>query len=131
MPAEDLREGVQGKGSKWKNNVNTDQSEQNYESGANSESANQYEQNASNAGSTYAAGLAEYLGVDEDEIATESSYTSGVQDAGSEWQQGVSQSGQRWRSGVQQADENEWEENTAAASDKWFDNFRKGATGER
>ena len=129
MPADDLREGVQGKGSKWKNNVNTDQSEQNYESGANSESAEDYETNASNAGSDYASGLADYYGISEDEVATESAYTSGVQDAGDDWQSGVSRSGERWRSGVQQADENEWEENTAAAADKWFDNAREGVQG--
>lgn len=130
MPADDLREGVQGKGSKWKNNVNTDQSQSNYEGGATQDAAGDYETNASNAGSSYASGLADYYGISEDDVATESDYTSGVQDAGDSWRSGVSQSGERWRSGVQQADEGEWEDNTAAAADKWFDNARSGVQGE-
>lgn len=130
MPADDLREGVSGKGSKWKNNVNTEQSQNNYEGGADGEAAEEYEQNAANSGSDYASGLADYFGISEDEVATESAYTSGVQDAGSDWQTGVSQSGERWRSGVQQADENEWEQNTADSAEEWFQNAREGIQGQ-
>lgn len=126
MPAEDLRDGVQGKGSKWKNNVNTDQARQNYEGGANQEAANEYEEEASQSGTEYAEGLADYFGISEDEVATQGAYTSGVQDAGSDWQTGVSQNGDKWSSGVQQADENEWENNTAEAAEEWFNNAREG-----
>jgi hypothetical protein len=126
MPANDYSDGIDGAGQKWKDRVDTEQSQDAYEGGATGDASDDYETNAGNAGDEYAAGIADYLGVDENDIDVDGDYESGVSGAGSAWQSGVQASGERWRNGVQGADASEYEENAKAASNAWFENYKKG-----
>jgi len=75
--------------SRWSSAVQEDEAQQAFQGSGNSENANEYESNAGNAGDEYAAGVAEYAGISESEVAVDDDYESGAAQAGSEWQQGV------------------------------------------
>lgn len=126
MPADDYSDGMDGAGQTWKDRVDTDESESNYEGGATSEAADNYEQNAGEAGDSYAEGVASYFGVDETDVQVDDDYESGVRDAGSSWQQGVSASGEKWRDGVSRADASEYEQSAKDAAQDWFNNAKEG-----
>lgn len=128
MSADDLKKGVDGAGDTWKEEVDTDQAQSNYEGGATSQAAEDYEDNASGSQSAFEEGLAEYLNVDEDDISIGSSWSSAVGEAGGEWSDGVGESGAKWRRGVQRTDADTWEENTKAKASEWFSEFKDGAT---
>lgn len=123
MPAEDYEQGVQGAGSAWEQGVEGRGSD--YEGGATEDAANEYQSNASASGDSYAAGIAEYLGIDSDQVTVDDEYESGVSGAGSAWRQGVQGSGDRWEEGVQ-GKGSEYEQAAAEAGDDWFAGYREG-----
>ena len=128
MSSEDYADGVQGAGSKWQAGANSDEAESSYEGGATSEAADEYQTNASAAGSSYAAGVAEYIGADPDDITTSTEYTNGVQDAGQAWQDGVSGSGAKWRSGIQQTSASEYEQRAQESAEEWYEGYVEGVS---
>lgn len=126
MPADDYRDGIEGAGSAWKEEVDTDEAENNYEGGATNDAADDYQSNASASSDAYAEGLADYLGISANDVGTASSYANGVSEAGAAWREGVSRSGGKWRRGVSRASASDYEEAAAAAADDWFQNFSEG-----
>lgn len=126
MPADDFADGVDGKGQKWKDRVDTDDAENNFEGGFDSEAADDYESEASGSSDDYEEGLADYFGVSEDQVNVGGAYAQGVGEAGDDWQSGGSGSGSRWRDGVQRTSASEWEENAADAASEWFQNAKEG-----
>ena len=128
MSADDYRQGVSGAGSAWKEEVDTDESEQNYQNGATEDAASEYQSNASAAGDSYAAGIASYLGVNEDQVTTGSAYTQGVGEAGAAWREGVGRSGGKWRRGVSRASAQDYEDAAEAAAEDWMEGYRQGVT---
>lgn len=126
MPASDYQDGVQGAGQTWQERVDTEDSEEAYEDGATSEAASNYESEAGASRSEYESGIAEYLGIDEEDVTVGGAYSSGVEGAGDSWRDGVSESGSKWRDGVQRTDANEWEQAASDAADEWFDGYTEG-----
>jgi len=111
--------------SRWSSAVQEDEAQQAFQGSGNSENANEYESNAGNAGDEYAAGVAEYAGISESEVAVDDDYESGAAQAGSEWQQGVQGAGERWAEGVA-GSESEYLEGAEGAAQDWFNNYVEG-----
>lgn len=127
MPAEDYEQGVSGAGDAWEQGVQDDQAQQNYQSGATEDAASDYENEASQSGDEYAEGVANYLGINENDVTVDNEYESGVSSAGNSWQQGVQRSGEKWAAGVQGKGD-EYERNAAEAADEWMAGYREGVT---
>lgn len=131
MPADatDYQEGVEGAGSTWQSGVQDEQAQQRFSSGADNEAATEWEQNASAAGDDYASGLADYLGVSEDDITTAGDFTGGIdEDASSEWQSRTSESAEKWADRVQATSAQEYEQAAVDAADDWATEFEEGVT---
>jgi hypothetical protein len=125
MPANDYSEGIDGAGSAWEDGVDTDEAKNSYQSGATSDTAEDYEDAAGDAGDAYAEGVAEYAGIDEGDVTVDSDYEDGASEAGSNWQQGVSGAGEDWADGVQGKGD-KYEENAADSAQEWFSGYVEG-----
>lgn len=125
MPADDYSEGIQGAGSSWEDGVQTDEAKNNYQGGATSDAADDYESAAGASGDAYAEGVAEYAGIDANDVTVDGDYESGASSAGSEWRQGVSNSGDKWAAGVQGKGQ-KYEENAAESAAEWFSGYVEG-----
>lgn len=119
--ASDFEDGVSGKGDKWQRNVDTDQAENKFTGGIDSESASELTSNAKDSSDDYRSNLAEAFGLDNVDSDVASEWEDGMDsDAESEWQSNTANASGKWREEVQNTSASEWEENASQASQDWF-----------
>lgn len=122
---EDYTDGVTGASSDYSTGVGRDKAKEDFENSATEDKADDWSTNAKQATDEYNEGVAEYLGIDVDDMNTtpSSNYTTGIDDdAENDWQSGVSGAGEKWQENAQNSS-SKYEENAKDSGEEWAEGY--------